>query len=521
VTDRSTSPLRNRTFRILWIAQLGSNIGTWMQTVAAQWLLVSHAHASELVSLVQTASLLPVLFLSLHAGVLADIIDRRRLLYVTSTLVAVCVGVLALITKVGTITPATLLAFTFLIGCGSALTGPAWQAIQPDLVTRAQIPQAAALGSITVNGARAVGPALAGFLVAWIGPAPVFALNAVSFLGIAIATYLWKEPHPTRTRDAERVGEALVAGLRYLRSAPGVRRVIVRSVLFAGPASALWALLPVAARQRYHLGASGYGLLLGALGVGAVLGVAVLAWMRKHLKANTILALSSLTFGLATAALAYLDVAITAIALVIAGVAWIATLSLLNATMQIALPGWVRARGMAAYIFAFIGAQAIGSIGWGLLGGHLGLPHTLAISAAILIVVGATVWALPLHDYTSQLDRTVVNSWPTPALDFEPSPTDGPVLVTISYHVEAANVTAFVAAAAHLELSRRRTGAKSWRLYRDGEVADRYVETFTVASWAEHLRQHDERWTGSDSGTLTAVQELAVGTPEVRHLLPA
>jgi MFS family permease len=280
-------------------------------------------------------------------------------------------------------------------------------------------------------------------------------------------------------------------------------------------------LLPVAARQRYHLGASGYGLLLGALGVGAVLGVAVLAWMRKHLKANTILALSSLTFGLATAALAYLDVAITAIALVIAGVAWIATLSLLNATMQIALPGWVRARGMAAYIFAFIGAQAIGSIGWGLLGGHLGLPHTLAISAAILIVVGATVWALPLHDYTSQLDRTVVNSWPTPALDFEPSPTDGPVLVTISYHVEAANVTAFVAAAAHLELSRRRTGAKSWRLYRDGEVADRYVETFTVASWAEHLRQHDERWTGSDSGTLTAVQELAVGTPEVRHLLPA
>jgi MFS family permease len=520
MTDRPASPLRSRTFRILWIAQLGSNMGTWMQTVAAQWLLVNHAHASELVSLVQTASLLPVLFLSLHAGVLADIIDRRRLLYVTSTLVAICVGVLALITKVDTITPSVLLTFTFLIGCGSALTGPAWQAIQPDLVTRAQIPQAAALGSITVNGARAVGPALAGFLVAWIGPAPVFALNAVSFLGIAIATYTWKEPRPTRARDAERIGEALTAGLRYLRSAPGVRRVIVRSVLFAGPASALWALLPVAARQRYHLGASGYGLLLGALGVGAVLGVWVLAWMRKHLKANLILALSAAMFGLATASLAYLDVAISSVALVLAGMAWIATLSSLNATMQIALPAWVRARGMSAYIFAFIGAQAIGSIGWGFLGAHLGLPHTLGISALILLVVGASVWLLPLHDRTTQLDRTVVNNWPTPTLDFEPNPTDGPVLVTVSYRVEPPNVGGFVAASAQLELSRRRTGASSWRLYRDAAAADRYVETFTVRSWGEHLRQHDERWTGYDHGTLTAVRELAVGEPAVRHLLP-
>jgi MFS family permease len=520
MTDRSASPLRNRTFRILWIAQLGSNIGTWMQTVAAQWLLVDHAHASELVSLVQTASLLPVLFLSLHAGVLADIIDRRRLLYVTSTLVAICVGVLALITKVGTITPSVLLTFTFLIGCGSALTGPAWQAIQPDLVTREQIPQAAALGGITVNGARAVGPALAGFLVAWIGPAPVFALNAVSFLGIALATYTWKEPHPVRARSAERLGEALAAGLRYLRSAPGVRRVIVRSVLFAAPASALWALLPVAARQRYHLGASGYGLLLGALGVGAVLGVWVLAWMRKHLTANTILALSAATFGLATASLAYLDVGVTSVALVIAGTAWIATLSSLNATMQIALPGWVRARGMSAYIFAFIGAQAIGSIAWGFLGAHLGLPRTLGFSALILVAVGASVWLLPLHDHTAHLDRTVVNNWPTPTLDFEPSPTDGPVLITVSYHVEPSKVAAFVTASAQLERSRRRTGGSAWRLYRDGAVADRYVETFTVRSWGEHLRQHDERWTGSDHDVLIAVRDLAVGEPEVRHLLP-
>lgn len=517
----SWAPLRNRTFRILWLAQLGSNIGTWMQTVAAQWLLVSNAHAAELVSLVQTASLLPVFFLSLPAGVLADLVDRRRLLYLTSTAMALCVGVLAVLTGVGSIGPALLLAFTFLIGCGSALTGPAWQAIQPDLVPREQIPSAAALSSITVNGARAVGPALAGFLVAWTGPAPVFALNAVSFLGIAAATLVWKEPRKTRRHEAERLGEALTAGLRYLRSAPGVRRVIVRSVLFAAPASALWALLPVAAQQRYHLNASGYGLLLAALGVGAVAGVAVLAWLRTRVPPNVILAGSAAVFGLATAALAFLPVAVTGVALVVAGVAWIATLSSLNAAMQVALPAWVRARGMAAYILAFMGAQAVGSTVWGLVAATAGLSVALAVSAGLLIAVAVTVPLLPVHARTTQLDRTPFTDWPTPQLTFEPSPTDGPVLVTIAYQVSPANVDAFVAATGALELARRRTGARTWRLYRDGHSADRYVETFVVASWAEHLRQHDERWTGSDRERFTEVVALTTGEPEVRHLFPA
>lgn len=516
----SWAPLRIRTFRVLWLAQLGSNIGTWMQTVAAQWLLVSHAHAAELVSLVQTASLLPVFFLSLPAGVLADIVDRRRLLYVTTVVMALCVGALALITGVGLISPGLLLGFTVLIGCGSALTGPAWQAIQPDLVPREQIPSAAALGSITVNGARAVGPALAGFLVAWAGPAPVFALNAVSFLGIAAATFAWREPHSARRYEAEGLGEALVAGLRYLRSAPGVRRVILRSILFAAPASALWALLPVAARQRYHLGASGYGLLLAALGIGAVAGVAVLTWLRTRLAPNLILALSAATFGAATAALAFLPVAITGIALVVAGMAWIATLSSLNAAMQVALPGWVRARGMAAYILAFMGAQAIGSLVWGLVAADTSLSIGLGISAALLVAVAATVPLLPVHARTTQLDRTVVTDWPTPTLAFDPDPADGPVLVTIGYQVDPRNTAAFLAAFPDLERARRRTGASRWRLYRDGAAADRYVETFVVASWAEHLRQHDDRWTGSDRDTRTAVRELVTGEPEVRHLFP-
>ncbi|HEX3788530.1 MAG TPA: MFS transporter [Pseudonocardiaceae bacterium] len=517
----SWAPLRIRVFRILWLAQLGSNIGTWMQTVAAQWLLVSAPHAAELVSLVQTASLLPVFFLSLPAGVLADIVDRRRLLYATTIAMALCVGVLALITGFGSISPALLLAFTFLVGCGSALTSPAWQAIQPDLVPHEQIPAAAALGSITVNGARAVGPALAGFLVAWVGPAPVFALNAISFLGIAAATLAWKQPRSARQHQAERMGEALSAGLRYLRSAPGVRRVILRSILFAAPASALWALLPVAADQRYHLNAAGYGLLLAALGIGAVAGVVVLSWLRRRMAANLILALSAVVFGLATAALAYLPVVITAVALAVAGVAWIATLSSLNAGMQVALPAWVRARGMAAYILAFMGAQAVGSTIWGLVAADTSLSLTLTISAVLLVVVGATVPLLPVHARTARLDRTVVSDWPSPTLVFEPAPSDGPVLVVITYQVAAPDVAEFLAAAHELERARRRTGAGRWRLYRDGAAVDRYLETFSVASWAEHLRQHDERWTASDRELDERVKAIAVGAPDVRHLLPA
>jgi MFS family permease len=513
-------PLRNRAFRILWLAQLGSNIGTWMQTVAAQWLLVSHAHAALLVSLVQTASLLPVVLLSLPAGVLADTIDRRRLLYVTTIAMAACVGVLALITGVGSISPAVLLGFTFVVGCGSALTSPAWQSIQPDLVPREQIPAAAALGSITVNAARAVGPALAGFLVAWIGPAPVFALNAVSFLGIAAATYAWHEPARSRPREPEGMGEALAAGLRYLRSAPGVQRVILRSLLFAAPASALWSLLPISAHQRYHLGASGYGLLLGALGIGAVGGVAVLAWLRAHVGANLILALSALTFGLATVALAYLPLAVTVVALVVAGAAWIATLSTLNAAMQVALPAWVRARGISVYLLVFMGAQAVGAVLWGLLASHTSLATALAVSAALLGLAAVSVRVLGLHALTTHLDRTVVTDWPTPTLAFEPSPSDGPVVVTVTYRVKPADVPAFVAASAKLELARRRTGARRWRLYRDGADADSYVESFTVRSWSEHQRQHEERWTGYERQILTEVRSLSGDEQSAHHLFP-
>ncbi len=503
----------------MWLAQLGSNIGSWMQTVATQWLLIDRN--ASLIALVQTASLLPVFFLSLPAGVFADTLDRKRLLTGTTIFMAVLAAVLAVSAAFGATGPALLLSITFLIGCGSALNSPAWQAIQPDLVPREQIPNAAALGSITVNAARAIGPALAGVLVAWLGAAPVFAINAVSFVGIVIALVAWHPAKRQLTQDPERMGEALRAGLRYLWAAPGVQRIILRSVLFAAPASALWALLPIVSHQRYHLGASGYGLLLGALGVGAMLGVWQLGRLRAHVSPNAILAGSAVLFGFATLSCVVFPLPVTVCALVAGGFAWISTLSTLNAGMQLALPAWVRARGLAAYIFAFMGAQAIGSLVWGLVASHWDLRDAMLASAVLLGLAALSVTVLPIHQLTLHLDRTVSVPWPEPVLAFEPSPTDGPVQVDIRYVVRPGHQEAFIAAMREVSRGRRRTGAQRWRLWRDGAHPDEFHEVFSVASWSEHLRQHQDRMTGFDQQVLDEARALAEPDPLVLHLFAA
>jgi MFS family permease len=294
----------------------------------------------------------------------------------------------------------------------------------------------------------------------------------------------------------------------------------VRSILFAGPASALWALLPLAARQHLGLGAGGYGALLGVLGIGAIVGIVVLPPLRAHWSANVILAASALAFAVGSVAIVAFPLAAVVVLLVIAGLAWIATLSTLNATMQLSLPAWVRARGMAGYILAFMGIQAVGSFVWGLVAQYTSLTVSLEISGVLLVLAAASVLVLPLSAHTGHYDRTPVSFWPTPTLMFEPHPADGPVVVTIAYTVLPENQEPFVAATKALELSRRRTGASNWRLYRDGADTNRFVEQFTVRSWAEHLRQHDDRITGADRDFQEAVRALAE-TNEATHLFPA
>jgi MFS family permease len=520
---RSTStwaPLRSPVYRALWIAQLVSNLGTWMQTVGAQWMLVGDPRAAVLVPLVQTATTLPVMLLALPSGVLADLIDRRRLLIATQGAMAAGVGLLATLTGFGLTTPAVLLMLLFVIGCGQALTAPAWQAIQPDLVPAEQIPAAAALGSMSVNGARAIGPAIAGVLVSLSGPTLVFALNAVSFIGIVFVLLWWRRPRVVSDYPPERALAALSAGGRFIRSSPIVRRILLRAALFIAPGSAIWGLLPVIAANNLGLSSAGYGLLLGALGLGAVSGAFLLGRLRARFGQNVLLTVGAAGFAVASVVLAVVpNVVAVFLALVVGGASWLMSLSTLNASMQLSLPAWVRARGLSVYQLIFMGGQAIGSVVWGVLAGATSSSTSLLVAAALLVVCGLSSLWWPLHAKTSDLDLSPSSHWPEPSLVFEPEPLDGPVLIITAYRVLPENEDAFLSAMAVLGRSRQRTGASQWRLFRSIEHESTFVETFIVRSWGEHMHQHYIRLTGQDRLIEEAVERCIGGEAVSEHYL--
>ncbi|MDM4761742.1 MFS transporter [Galbitalea sp. SE-J8] len=516
------APLARATFRNLSSAQLGSNVGTWMQSVGAQWFLLETTRSPALVAWVQTASLLPVLLLSLVAGVLADSADRRLLLIVTTAASTVAAGVLWLLSSTGALTPWSLLVMTFVLGSLAALTNPAWQAIQPELVPREQIAAAASLSSITVNAARAIGPAVAGVLVSLNGPTLVFALDAASFVGVTGVLIWWKRPARRPALGREAFGPAAAAGLRYVRAAPGVRRILLRSALFVIPACVLWALLPSVADSELGFGSSGYGLLLGVLGAGAVLGVALMPTLRRRLSPSWVLAGSAIVYAAGLIAPATGSLPVVVIAFILTGLAWIATLTTLNAAMQLTLAEWVRARGMAFYLLVFLGGQGIASFGWGIVAGYVGSQACLLIGAGLLLVVAASVPFVPLHPLTGRLDRTIsALSSAAPTLVFEPDADDGPVIVAVEYVVQIGQEAEFVAAMRGVEMARRRTGARRWRLDRSGEHERHYREEFVVPSWGEFTRSIAGRWTGFDHELLDAVIALTDGEPQEEHYFPA
>ncbi|MGF0310249.1 MFS transporter [Rhodococcus sp. IEGM1428] len=504
------APLRNTMYRSLFIAQLVSNIGGWMQTVGAQWFLVEREASTTVIAAVQTASLFPTLLLALLAGALADALDRRVLLIVVGFASMLTAGILTALAWTDILSPWGLLACTFVLGCWSSLSAPAWQAIQPELVPREQIPAASALGGVTVNGARAIGPALAGVLVAVAGPTFVFAINAVSFLATLGVLIAWRRPRNVVV-DREGLAESIVSGVRYIRSGPVIRRIILRSALFAFPASALWALLPSASSAVLGLGAVGYGMLLGVLGVGAIAGVALTPVLRKNFGANTLLIGSAVGYAVGMAAVAWLPLWLVVPALLVSGIAWITTLTALNASIQLSLASWVRARGMSVYLLVFMGAQAVGSLAWGWLASRIGIVDALAVAVGVLVVVAASVAVLPLHPETGTLDRAVSVAWPTPTVLLEPVPEDGPVRVTITYRVMKDAADDFISSMAPVGAARKRTGAYSWNLYRSLDVDDTMVEQFTIQSWNQYRRQREERWTGSDHEVMQNALAHAVG----------
>jgi MFS family permease len=523
--DESTSPVepfQHAAFTVMWTATVVSNIGTWMSNAASGWLMTNLNPDPLVVSLVQVATALPMFLFALPAGALADIFDRRQLLLVATIGITVVTALLAILVWVDLVTPGSLLIFTFLAGVGGALTAPAWQSTVPLLVPKKELQPAIVLNGIGVNISRAVGPALGGVITAAWGIASPFWINAVSNLGVVAGLLWWRPPQQPPSRlPAERFWAAMRNGFRYARHNPHLRATLVRALAFFIFASAYWALLPLVARNQIIGGPGLYGVLLGAIGAGAVAGALCLPWLKERLEPNRLTAAGTIgtaitlvLFGLAT------DPVTALVASVIAGFSWICVLSALNVSAQLALPEWVRGRGLSLFVTVLFGAMTLGSVIWGKVATVVGLPgaHFAAAVGAILAMLATWYWKLQTG---AGVDWTPSMHWPAPITTREVEEDQGPVLVTVEYRIDPKDRDEFLQAIEALAQERRRDGACAWGVFEDTAEEGRMLETFMVESWLEHLRQH-QRVTNADRVLQEQVHRFHVeGTPKVTHFVAA
>jgi MFS family permease len=484
------APMRAPVFRRLWTAQFLSNVGSWMQTVAAQWVMLSLTSSAVLIGAISAASSLPVLLLGLAAGALGDLVDRRRLILATQAAMLAAAAALAVLAAMSALTPIIILALVFVIGCGAALGAPTWQTLQPELVPPEDRAQAIALGSVNQNLARAVGPALGGALLAATSAAFVFGVNAVSFVAVLLAVAVTALPRRKLALPREHAIDALRAGGRFIAYSPTLLALIVRAVAFIFPAGALWALLPLVATSTLGLGSTGYGLLLGCVGVGAFVAASFGPAAKRRLGPRRLYAGAAAVISVSATALALsTSVVVDVVALVAAGSAWISGLGLLGAAYQSELPTWVKARGMSYYLVAFQGSNAVGALAFGAFAQAAGIRAALLVMAGCLVAGLLATWRLVLPDATP-IDLQPGEPWPLPELDPADTDSAGPVMVIVRWPVGRGNADAFLEQARELRGIRRRTGATSWRLYRHAGTDDELVESYVVGSWAEHERQH-------------------------------
>lgn len=515
------APLRRPLFRNRLIASVISNTGSWMQDTAGTWLMTALTGSPLLIALMQTAASLPVLLLGLPAGAMADIFDRRRLLLFWAWWMLVATAVLSLLTLGGWTAAWSLLFLTFLLNIGVAMNGPTWQAIVPELVPRAQLPDAIALNSAAFNLARAVGPALGGLAVAafasvTLGAGVVFSLNSLSFIAVLAVVYFWRRtPLFKSALPAERMLGSMRSGVRYVRFEPAMRAILFRAFLQTFCVSGMWALLAVVAKEHLHRGAMGYGILNGCIGLGAVSGAILLPRLRRSLTPDAIVNCAAVAFMLTLLVMAWAPVWWALIpALFLGGVAWTSTASSFNIAVQLSVPAWVQARALGIYQMVFQGGLALGSAFWGGLAEHAGTPVALTLPA------GALLAALPLARRFSLSSRAGHDLSPGrltgglnragPQIVIEPNPEAGPVLVTVTFRIHPDRAAEFIAAAHELGRVRRRDGAVRWSLFADPFDSARYMETYVIESWLERQRQL-ERFTVADHAIRNRVFAFHVG----------
>lgn len=514
------APFGYRAFTVIWTATVVSNVGSWMYNAAAAWLMTSLTPDAFVISLVQFAGNLPMFLFAILAGALTDIVDKRRFLLVAEIATTVLAVIFAALVWFHMVTPTSLLWFVFLTGAAGALTSPAWQAVVPSLVPREHLPSAVSANSVGINISRAIGPALAGLSIGPLGIAAPFVANAASNVGVIGALAWWKEPaRAPSPLPVERLWTAILVGFRHALNNPSLRRTLVRAVAFFLFASAYWALLPVLALDRISGGAAIYGVLLGAIGLGAVLGAFAMPTWKAKFGPDRLVAGATLGTALALALFGIAREPVVALAAsLLAGVSWIAAVATLNVSAQVALPDWVRGRGLATYITAFFGAMSFGSALWGQVATMTTLPvayYAAAVGAAIAIPL---TWRWKLQTGSAR-DLTPSSQWPAPIVSQEIEHDEGPVLVSIVYRLApGSDRKAFLDAMSAYRRERLRDGAYSWGIYEDAAEPGAFTETFLVESWLEHLRQH-ERVTNADHVLEQTLRAMLKEPPVVTHLV--
>ena len=516
----SASPWNYPIFRYIWVASLASNFGGLIQSVGASWMMLSMSASERMVALVQASVTLPILLLSLLAGAIADNLDRRRVMLFAQSMMLLVSITLAAFAWAGLLTPATLLIFTFLIGCGTALNGPAWQASVGDMVARPALPSAIALNSMGFNIARSLGPAIGGAIVAAAGAAAAFLVNAFSYVGLIFVLMRWRPDRPPRQLPPERIDLAMAAGVRYVAMSPNIRRVLFRALLFGFGASAVPALMPVVARDLVAGGPLTYGVLLGAFGVGAVAGALLVRRLRARFETEQVVRLASAAFAIGAATTGVSpSMFATLPALFIAGAGWVVALSTFNVTVQLSAPRWVVARALALYqMFAF-GGMAAGAWIFGSLAEAQGLAPAL-VAAAMLQIGGILLGtAMPLP-VMQEVNLDPLARWSEPDVAVPLTPRSGPIVIRIEYRIREADIPAFLSAMSERRRIRLRDGARHWSLLRDLSDPQLWLERYHVATWLDYVR-HNQRRTQADAANMQQILALHAGPerPRVQRMI--
>lgn len=508
---------RHRIFRALWIASLISNVGAMIQLVGAAWMMTLLTPSQSMVALVQASVTMPMMLGALPAGVLADNYDRRNVMLVAQVFMFVTSVLLTVLAFAGLLTPWLLLAFTFLIGCGMALHNPSWQASFSDLVPKQDIPSAVASNAMGMNVTRSVGPAAGGAIVAVAGAAVAFAINAVTYIAIIIALLRWRPKADERLLPRERYFGALASGLRYFFLSPNLISCNARGFVFGFAAIAMQALLPLVARDKLEADAFVFGVLLGAFGLGAVIGALNGGKIRARFNNETICRGGFLIFG-ATCLLVALsgNVVLTGLTICVSGAAWINLMSLINMTVQLSSPRWVIGRSIALFMTFIFGGMTLGSWAWGAVAEAQGL-ETAFVLCAIVLAAGALAglrWPLPQH---GTLDLDPANRFHAPAVELELNPQSGPIKILVEFDIAKSDVPEFLRLMAERRRIHVRDGARQWSLSRDLARPEVWIECYRFPTWTDYVRHNDRRTISDDANTLRLFQINRTGSNPVVH----